>query len=155
MNLQEAKNLLKNKGYTLLKEDANSDGVRKAIQWIKSSDALTRTGCSSVEELIQQARATFSHLFWREKGQDRFLPGIIRIAIDDCGWLTGDEDSNDITELKAMFIAATEEYLAHKQNNPGEPFDLNADFNGLNFDGLYKALGSRAINAVKAKLSGR
>ena len=153
MNLLEAKKLLKNKGYTLLKEDANSDGVRKAKQWIESSDALTRTGCSSVEELIEQARHEFSHLFWREKGQDRFLPGIIRIAVDDCGWLSGDEDPNDITELKAMYIVATNEYLAHKSNNPGKPFDLNADFNGLNFEGLYKALGSRAINAAKAKIS--
>ena len=153
MNLLEAKKLLENKGYTLLKEDVNSDGVRKARQWIESSDALTRTGCSSVQELVERARSEFSHLFWREKGQDRFLPGIIRIAIDDCGWLSGDEDPNDITELKAMFIAATNEFLVHKRNNPGEPFDLNADFNGLDFDGLYTALGSRAINAAKAKLS--
>lgn len=153
MNLHEAKILLENKGYTLLKEDANSDGVKKAKQWIESSDALTRTDCSTVEELIEQARREFSHLFWREKGQDRFLPGIIRIAIDDCGWLSGDEDPNDIMELKAMYIAATNEYFAHRRNNPGEPFDLNADFNGLNFEGLYRALGSRAINAAKAKLS--
>lgn len=155
MTINEAKQILRNKGYTLLKEDANSDGVRKAKQWIEYSDALTRTGCSSANELIEQARHEFSHFYWREKGQDRFLPGIIRIAIDDCGWLSGNEDPNDIIELKAMFIAATDEYLAYKQNNPGEPFDLNADFNGLSFDELHNALGSRAINAAKAKINRR
>ena len=155
MDLQEAKNLLRNKGYTLLKEDVDSDGVRKAKQWIESSDALSRTDCSSAEEIIQQARAEFSHLYWREKGQDRFLPGIIRIAIDDCGWLSGGEDPNDITELKAMYVAATNEFLAYRQNNPGQPFDLNADFNGLSFDELHNALGSRAINVAKAKINRR
>ena len=54
-----------------------------------------------------------------------------------------------------MYVAATDEFLAYRQNNPGEPFDLNADFNGLSFDELYNALGSRAINAAKAKISRR
>ena len=67
------------------------------------------------------------------KGLYKFLPGVVRIAITDCGWLTARVNNSKIDRLKDLYIAAYYEWrdgIDEGRQSNGGPYQglVNKDF---------------------------
>ena len=101
------------------------------------------------------------------KGLYKFLPGVVRIAITDCGWLTARVNNTKIDRLKDLYIAAYYEWrdgIDEGRQSNGGPYQglVNKDFvknnqlgqpvgNPLTFNELNALFGDR-VEAAKARL---
>ena len=101
------------------------------------------------------------------KGLYKFLPGVVRIAITDCGWLTARVNNSKIDRLKDLYIAAYYEWrdgIDEGRQSNGGPYQglVNKDFvknnqlgqpvgNPLTFNELNALFGDR-VEAAKARL---
>ena len=108
MNLEYAAYLLGEN--TILNEDADGSGQNGAKAWFRDNlpnIEFGNTGESETENpesLKMKAMAVFGHQLnqgraQRIKGTYKFLPGAVRIAVTDCGWLTEHENTKMMKNL--------------------------------------------------------
>lgn len=165
MNLDYAAYLL-NENY-ILNEDAGSEGQKGARKWFEQNMMNMELGGMdgmTPNQFQREAEATFGHpindaLGIRDKNVYKYLPGAVRIAVNECGWLSEHEDKKMMDNLVLMYAYA---YLEWKdgiaEGRPGQQRGqqyagkYNRDFNGLRYKGLYDEIGQAAINATKTRL---
>ena len=172
MNLEYAAYLLNEN--TILTEDADGSGQNGAKAWLRANMPNTEFGSTgegeveNPETLKIMAMSIFGHPLnadhpndnrLRRKGTYKFLPGAVRIAVTDCGWLTEHEDTKMMENLVAMYAAAFYEWqdgiaAGLHGASPRDPYPgkYNKDFNGLTYAGLYRELGSK-IPETKERLA--
>jgi hypothetical protein len=165
MNLDYAAYLL-NENY-ILNEDAGSEGQKGARKWFEQNMMnmeLGGMGGMTPNQFQREAEATFGHplndaLGIRDKNVYKYLPGAVRIAVNECGWLSEHEDKKMMDNLILMYAYAYLEWkdgIAEGRPGPqrGQPYagKYNRDFNGLRYKGLYDEIGQANINATKTRL---
>lgn len=165
MNLDYAAYLL-NENY-ILNEDAGSEGQKGARKWFEQNMMnmeLGGMGTMTPQQFQREAEATFGHplndaLGIRDKNVYKYLPGAVRIAVNECGWMSEHEDKKMMDNLILMYAYAYLEWkdgIAEGRPGPqrGQPYagKYNRDFNGLRYKGLYNEIGQAAINATKTRL---
>jgi len=165
MNLDYAAYLL-NENY-ILNEDAGSEGQKGARKWFEQNMMnmeLGGMGGMTPNQFQREAEAVFGHplndaLGIRDKNVYKYLPGAVRIAVNECGWLSEHQDKKMMDNLILMYAYAYLEWkdgIAEGRPGPqrGQPYagKYNRDFNGLTYRGLYNEIGQANINATKTRL---
>lgn len=165
MNLDYAAYLL-NENY-ILNEDAGSEGQKGARKWFEQNMMnmeLGGMGGMTPNQFQREAEAVFGHplndaLGIRDKNVYKYLPGAVRIAVNECGWLSEHPDKKMLDNLVLMYAYAYLEWkdgIAEGRPGPqrGQPYagKYNRDFNGLRYKGLYDEIGQANINATKTRL---
>lgn len=141
----------------------------------------TRT---NIQSIFDKANFEFGHplntgLEHKMKFTEKYLPGAVRIAFTDCGWMTDNENRNKLKNLKLIYAGlffdwwdgcefnwVEDENNGHwVANNPGYKGLIvgateaeSADFNGLSYHELYnqfKDLIPIAKDRLAAQNSGR
>ena len=162
MNLDYAAYLLNENN--VLNEDANSTGQDGALAWLQQNYPLEEYGIEGDEpnlnaageqeqinyrgrmqpstRALAMARAVqeyFGHFATRStKGTYKFLPGAVRIAVTECGYLTDHQNLKKLNELQCMYCAAYYEWrdgIAAGLRSGGQQYQgiLNKDFIKNNF----------------------
>lgn len=112
-----------------------------------------------IDKIIEFARSEFGHLATHvlnipttsNIGIYKFIPGIIRIAISECGWFSEEVNTEMMDNLKICYLIALKEFIDGKQENPSYQGKYNADLNGLDYDELIAEMKDD-MPAMKQKI---
>ena len=147
----------------------NDDGTPMTVAGRRAGEAIHATNALRIERRAEEffARPLNRGLDGWAKGLYKFLPGVVRIAVTECGWLTKKENLSKIERLKDLYIAAYYEWRdgieEGRQSNGGQYQGIvNKDFvknnqlgqpvgEPLNFNELNALLGDR-VQAAKERL---
>ena len=123
---------------------------------------------SVAELIVKEAAEYFGHPLKRgfsgiRKGYYGFLPGAIRIALTECGWMTKNVNWKMMENLKDIYAAIYFDFYDNRgpyhpdaqghmiAEHPNYTGLCNNDFDGKTYDELMEAYGSM-IPAAKARL---
>lgn len=192
MNLEYAAYLL-NENH-IINEDANSAGQDGALLWLQQNYPMEEFGIEGDEPnlnaagqqeqinyrgrmqpstralaMAREVQEYFGHFATRAaKGTYKFLPGAVRIAVLECGYLSDHENMRKLQQLQIMYCAAYYEWrdgIAAGLRSGNQQYQglLNKDFiknnqNGqpvgepLTFNQLKEFLGADRIAQAKERM---
>lgn len=151
----------------VLDDEGNPITVNQTVRDAEGNETQIQRNIPNVEDIVESARKYFG--YWMSKqlhlpehtrlGILKFLPGAIRIAINDCGWNTPHKNLKMLENLRYLYTAAYLEWrdgIAEGRPGPqrGQQYagKYNRDFNGLSYTQMMNELGDQ-IQPTKARIA--
>lgn len=151
----------------VLDDEGNPVVVNQQTQDDQGNPTTVQRNVPNVEDIVENARKYFG--YWMSKQMNlpehvrlgilKFLPGAIRIAINDCGWNTPHKNLRMLENLRYLYTAAYLEWrdgIAEGRPGPqrGQQYagKYNRDFNGLSYTQLMNELGDK-IQPTKERIA--
>ena len=151
----------------VLDDEGNPVVVNQQTQDDQGNSTTIQRNVPNVEDIVENARKYFG--YWMSKQMNlpehvrlgilKYLPGAIRIAINDCGWNTPHKNLRMLENLRYLYTAAYLEWrdgIAEGRPGPqrGQQYGgkYNRDFNGLSYTQLMNELGNK-IQPTKERIA--